>query len=227
MAYLNVKNTQGKINTKGAKSSKGRRQRTSNRGTNRRGSQKRLAAKTTKPGKRLTQVANARAGARNTAKVNGKTVSKNSDTYKVKNGITLLAKRGIATSENSDVSTAFSSEAFLFAIGCTIVKDGEESKDTFSLLDVCTDSETIANENIYDTQQFEKTRNKNIALKDKFKSPDDTIYELDDSPSLREQEERRAQEEETAPSVVGVAGALVTLNTTPGNGLVLKQLLNT
>jgi hypothetical protein len=153
-------------------------------------------------------------------------MSKDSKEYKVKNGIKQLAKRGTMTKENNEVSIEFSSEAFLFSIGCTVVKSGKEKEKTFSLLETCSDLEAIDNENIFDTEKFKNKRNKIIPLDDKFPNLDDPIFDLDDAPALRIQKEKeKQQEQENLIDVVDIAGDVVDANLKPGGSGAIRQLM--
>jgi|6_EtaG_2_1085325.scaffolds.fasta_scaffold00795_9 hypothetical protein len=199
--------------TKGVASSKS----TRSSGTSR----KRTRTRTS--GASLSSATKTRSNKRGTRTINGETVKKSSSTYKVKNGITQLAKLGIALTESEEVSTDFSSEALLQSLGCSVVTGGKEKQKTYSLLESETDTETVANINILDAQKFSNLKNKGISLSDKFTNVDDPIFDLDDAPSLKIQQERNISLQKSAPDVVSIAADLVSLNLKASNNSVLKQ----
>jgi hypothetical protein len=176
----------------------------------------------------LSRQVQERRRARQTATINGKSYSINSDSYKIKKGIQVLSDQGLANIEGNDSLTIdFSSEAFLFSIGCIIVRDELEKEKTYSLKDSQTNRQTIHNENIFDAKAYSRLKNKNIKLDDSFCNEDDPIFELDDAPPKRAQREREEQEDSLIPDVVGLSADIANKNSLPGQSSILKQFLNT
>jgi len=159
--------------------------------------------------------------------VNGLRYDADSDIVKIKNGLQQVSKRGLASTSLSPVLTIdFSAEAFMFSIGCIIVRDELEKEKTYSLKDSQTNRQTIHNENIFDAAAYSRIRNKNIKLDDSFCNDDDPIFELDDAPPKRAQREREKAQEKESPDIIGVSGEIANTNSQPGQ-LVLKQFLST
>ncbi|MAG27529.1 hypothetical protein CMI47_18500 [Candidatus Pacearchaeota archaeon] len=178
--------------------------------------------------RRLSRQTQKRRASRQTEIINGQSYSINSNSYKIKKGIQTLSNRGLVhTEENDSLTIDFSSEAFLFSIGCIIVRDELEKEKTYSLKDSQTNRQTIHNENIFDAKAYSQLRNKNIKLDDSFCNEDDPIFELDDAPPKRAQREREEQEDSLIPDVVGLSADIAHKNSLPGQSFVLKQFLNT